>query len=57
MIRDQETIDKVVATSYSLREAAAELGLSYDALKSLRKRLRAADPTRPALPVGRKASR
>lgn len=57
MTRDLDTIDKVVASSYSLRDAAAELGISYDALKSLRKRLRASDPSRPMLPVGRKAGR
>jgi hypothetical protein len=52
--RDYQWIDQVCATSPSLAVAAERLGMTRDALKSLRKRLRALDPSRPSLKCGRK---
>lgn len=40
-------IDHVCAASATLPEAAARLGMTLAALKSLRKRLRQLDPSRP----------
>lgn len=46
-------IDQVCAASASLPEAAGRLGMTLDALKSLRRRLRQLDPSRPARKPGR----
>jgi len=45
--KDIEWIDHVCAQSATLPEAAKRLGMTLAALKSLRKRMRVIDPSRP----------
>lgn len=45
--KDIEWIDHVCAQSATLPEAAERLGMTLAALKSLRRRLRVIDPSRP----------
>lgn len=54
---DHEMIDRAVAEAYTLAEAAAKLGITLNALKSVRKRMLALDPSRPRRAVGRKPRR
>jgi hypothetical protein len=54
---DHAEVDQVVSESYTLREAAERLGISLNALKSVRKRMLALDPSRPRRPAGRKPHR